>query len=118
MKPIPSGRIRSEVLLAKLIELLRWMPLVGAALRWYARRFSEGSVVTILSGYARGMKWRRHHRYVNGYWLGQYELSVQAALARELKPGAVFFDVGANAGFFTMIAASKIGPMGKCVAFD
>ena len=118
MRSTPRGWIRSEVVLARVIELAGWIPFVGTALRWYAGRYSEGSVVTIRSGYARGMRWGRHHRYVNGYWLGQYELPVQAALVRELKPGAVFFDVGANAGFFTLLAARRIGPMGKCIAFD
>ena len=113
-----SDRNRTDVLLAKLILLLRQIPFLGTALRWYVGKYPEGSVVAIRSGYARGMKWRRHHRYINGYWLGQYELKIQAALARELKTGAVFFDVGANAGFFTLIAASKVGPSGKCVAFD
>jgi FkbM family methyltransferase len=64
------------------------------------------------------LKWRRHHGHVSAFWLGQYELPIQAALVRELRPGSVFFDVGANAGFFTLLAASRIGPAGKCVAFD
>jgi FkbM family methyltransferase len=64
------------------------------------------------------MKWRRHHRYVNGYWLGQYELSLQQALCGELTAGSVFFDVGANAGFFTLLGAKRVGPKGMCVAFD
>src|SRR5688572_25684309 len=103
---------------ARLIETLGKVPLLSQALRWYARRHPEGSVVTIKSGEAAGFKWKRHHRYVNGYWLGQYELPLQQALKRELKPGDTFFDVGANAGFFTLIAARLVGPTGKCVAFD
>jgi FkbM family methyltransferase len=75
-------------------------------------------VVTIGSGHAQGLKWRRFHRYVNGYWIGQYELEMQNALVRQLKPGARFFDVGANAGFFSLIAAHTVGPTGSCVSFD
>ena len=103
---------------ARLIETLGKVPLLSQALRWYARRYTEGSVVTIKSGEAAGFRWKRHHRYVNGYWLGQYELPLQQALKRELEPGDTFFDVGANAGFFTLIAARLVGPTGKCVAFD
>ena len=87
-------------------------------LRWYARRFAEGSVVTIRSGCAKGLLWRRHKRYVNGYWLGQFELPVQEALRRELREGSVVFDVGANAGFFSLIASRLVGPSGKCFSFD
>jgi len=104
--------------LAALLNVVARIPLVGATLRWYAHRYAEDSVVGIRSGYMQGVKWRRHHRYVNGYWLGHYELAIQGALVRELKAGSVFFDVGANAGFFTLLAATRVGPLGKCVAFD
>src|SRR5437763_1291560 len=40
------------------------------------------------------------------------------ALKRELRAGDTFFDVGANAGFFTLVAAKLVGPTGKCVSFD
>jgi len=113
-----ESSVRPALLRAKMIQLLRRVPLVGSALRWYARKYVEGSVVTIKSGYARGLRWRRHHKYVSGYWLGQYELTMQRVLVRKLRPGSVFFDVGAHGGFFTVIAASRVGPAGKCVAFD
>ncbi|MBX7246996.1 MAG: FkbM family methyltransferase, partial [Candidatus Sumerlaeaceae bacterium] len=64
------------------------------------------------------MLWRRHHRYVNGYWVGVYELPLQETIHRELRPGQTFFDIGANAGFFTLVAALTVGPSGKCVAFE
>jgi FkbM family methyltransferase len=103
---------------AKLIEFVGRVPLLGSALRRLARRYSEGSVVEIRSGVAAGYRWRRHRRYVNGYWLGHYELDIQDLLKHELKAGQTFFDIGANAGFFTLVAAKLVGPSGKCVAFD
>src|SRR3954471_7327801 len=103
---------------AKLIELVGKMPLLGPALRRMAHNFPEVSVVEIRSGEAAGFRWKRHHRYVNGYWIGQYELPIQQALKRELRAGQTFLDIGANAGFFTLVAAKLVGPTGKCVAFD
>jgi FkbM family methyltransferase len=103
---------------AQWIQTIGRVPLVGSALRWWARRYPENSVVTIKHGEAAGFRWRRHHRYVNGYWIGQYELPLQSVLKRELKPRQTFFDVGANAGFFTLVAAKLVGPSGKCFAFD
>lgn len=94
------------------------VPVVNRALRWCAHQFAENSVVTIRHGGAAGMRWRRHHRYVNGYWLGQYELPIQEALQRLLQPGDTFFDVGANAGFFTLIGARLVGRQGCCIGFD
>src|SRR5438445_8148604 len=103
---------------AKVIEMVGKVPVVGSALRRLARRYPEGSVVEIRSGVAAGLRWKRHHRYVNCYWLGHYELEIQELLKQELKAGDTFFDVGANAGFFTLVAAKLVGPGGKCVAFD
>src|SRR4051812_14269184 len=103
---------------AKLIELVGKMPLLGPALRRMAHNFPEGSVVEISSGAAAGFRWRRHHRYVNGYWLGQYELHIQEELKSCIKPGQTVFDIGANAGFFTLVAARLVGAAGKVIAFD
>jgi FkbM family methyltransferase len=101
-----------------IVHFLGRVPVAGAVLRWLASRYEEGSVVTVQHGLNAGLKWRRHHRYVNGYWIGHYELEVQRALARELKPGMTVYDLGANAGFFSVLAARLVGPEGKCVAFD
>src|SRR4051812_4827390 len=103
---------------ARVIQTLGQIPGIGRLLRWIAQRYPEGSVVTIKHGEAAGFRWKRHHRYVNGYWIGQYELPIQQALKRELRAGQTFLDIGANAGFFTLVAARLVGPTGKCVAFD
>lgn len=103
---------------AKLIRTAGAMPVVGPWLRRRAGRYEEGSVVSIKSGLAQGLKWKRHHRYVNGYWTGQYELEMQGALRRELREGGVFWDVGSNAGFFSLIARRLVGERGGVVSFD
>lgn len=103
---------------ASLITMLGKLPVAGNLLRRFARRYPEGSVVTIRSGRIAGMNWKRHHRYVNGYWIGTHEVPLQEALARELKAGQTFYDVGAHAGFFTLVGCKAIGPQGRCVAFE
>ena len=102
----------------KLITFLGKVPGINHGLRWAARRYREGSVVRIRHGVAAGLLWKRHHRYVNGYWIGHYEPAIQQALRRELRPGDTFYDVGANAGFFALVGARCVGPTGKVVAFD
>ena len=82
---------------AQLLKTAGDIPLINQALRRVANFYPENSLVRIKSGHAAGLLWRRHHRYVNGYWLGHYEFAIQEALRRELKPGQRFFDVGANA---------------------
>src|SRR3712207_1393598 len=39
-------------------------------------------------------------------------------LERSLSPGAVVIDVGAFAGFFTILCATRVGPEGNVYAFD
>jgi len=41
--------------------------------------------------------------------LGTYELPVQAALADRVGAGGVVYDVGANIGFFTLLACRRTG---------
>jgi FkbM family methyltransferase len=94
------------------------IPIVNKLLRYFAHRYKDGSIVCIKRGYAAGMLWRRYHRYVNGYWVGIYELEVQKRIALELKEGDIFFDIGANAGFFSLVAAKIVGKAGQVVAFD
>jgi FkbM family methyltransferase len=106
------------MLATRLITSIGRVPGLSHAARWYASRYREGSVVTIRHGEAAGLLWRRHHHDVNGYWIGHYEIPLQEALKRELKSGDTFFDIGANAGFFTLIAARLIGKQGRCIAFE
>lgn len=52
------------------------------------------------------------------YATGANELPVQEALALHLKAGAVFYDVGANIGFLSLIGARLVGPAGRVYAFE
>ena len=52
------------------------------------------------------------------YASGNNELPVQQALADHLRPGSVFFDVGANVGFLTVLGARLVGREGKVYAFE
>lgn len=52
------------------------------------------------------------------YGTGENELPVQMALAGLIRPGMVFYDVGANAGFFSVLAGRMVGSRGMVVAFE
>lgn len=47
-----------------------------------------------------------------------YEAGVTDAIITALKPGDVFIDVGANVGYFAVLAAAIVGPLGQVVAFE
>jgi FkbM family methyltransferase len=47
-----------------------------------------------------------------------YEQGQWRFAARFLEPGMTFFDIGANQGFYTILAAKRVGPTGRVFAFD
>lgn len=49
---------------------------------------------------------------------GQWQPEVWDSLARSLPQGAVFLDVGAHIGYFSVKAALKVGENGRVVAFE
>jgi FkbM family methyltransferase len=51
-------------------------------------------------------------------YLGAYERRETALVSQRLKPGMTFLDVGANIGYFSLLAASRVGPSGRVVAVE
>jgi len=101
-----------------MLRYFKSIPIVRQIARWCISVFLEGSIVPIHAGHAEGMLWRRRRRYINSYWTGDFEPAFQTALAAELKPGMTFFDLGANAGFYSLMARKLVGQEGKCVSVD
>jgi FkbM family methyltransferase len=89
---------------------------VGKVLRLPLRLLPSGMTVPILQGPLRGKKWilgsQRH-----AFWLGSYERHLQKLIARELKKGSTFYDIGANVGFYSLLASFLVAP-GKVFAFE
>lgn len=52
------------------------------------------------------------------YWLGTYEPELQAAIQKEVQPGMVLYDVGANVGYVSLLFARSAGPKGQVYAFE
>lgn len=52
------------------------------------------------------------------YVLGRAEPLLQGFLAEHIKPGSVVLDLGANVGYFTLVAARLAGPTGRVVAVE
>jgi len=73
--------------------------------------------VPILQGPLRGKRWIVGAG-VHGYWLGSYEWDKCRAFAAAVRPGAVVFDVGANVGYYTLLAAELVRPSGQVFAFE
>jgi FkbM family methyltransferase len=53
-----------------------------------------------------------------GYLTGTSEPLEQELLLECCRPGSIVYDIGANAGFYALIAARAVGPSGRVYAFE
>lgn len=58
------------------------------------------------------------NRLLSIYSLGLYELIIQYLIKNLLSPGMVFFDIGANNGYISLLAAINVGETGCVFAFE
>ena len=91
--------------------------LLANLLRLPLRLMRPESVVRIRSGELRGWRWIAGSS-TNGCWLGTYERPMQQLFCERIRPGATVFDVGANVGFFTLLASKLAGHSGRVYAFE
>lgn len=99
-------------------RLLRILPApVYTALQWGAYGLAHFQTTHIQDGPAAGLRFNPYFaRY--GHIEGTYEAPVQDFLARTLRRGDVFYDVGANVGYFSVLAAHFVGATGRVYAFE
>jgi FkbM family methyltransferase len=71
----------------------------------------------IRSGPLHGSKWIAGSA-PHGSWLGTYEPHVQRLFCEHVHPGDVVFDIGANVGFFTLLASKLVGATGHVYSFE
>lgn len=81
-------------------------------------RAKPSGPTTIRRGAAAGMRIWADSRSNLGYALGTTEPIVQAALVEYLNPGGVCYDIGANVGFFTLVAAAGPRAQERVYAFE
>jgi len=81
-------------------------PLVPASGTRTARVFGA-TVALDLSDYVQRMM-----------YLGCFEREETSLVRRYLKPGMTVVDVGANAGYYSYLAASLVGPTGRVIAIE
>jgi FkbM family methyltransferase len=97
------------------------VPLLGALLRRLAGRLVPRGTLTwtkVREGLADGLWIQLDARSAADMRRGDREPAVQDALKQWLAPGKVFYDVGANTGYFCLVASRLVGPSGKIYAFE
>jgi Protein-L-isoaspartate(D-aspartate) O-methyltransferase (PCMT) len=52
------------------------------------------------------------------YWFGIWEPHIDAIITARLNPGDTFIDIGANVGYFSLLASDLVGDSGCVVAIE
>jgi FkbM family methyltransferase len=87
-------------------------------------RWLESGVLRVPQGYAGGLafdlRWLPiSHAHLGSIAGGNLESAVQEAMVRHLGRGGVFYDIGANLGFFSLLGAHLAGlDAGRVIAFE
>jgi FkbM family methyltransferase len=64
----------------------------------------RGVTMPVMRGPMRGLRWITGS-HTHGCWLGTYEPDVEALLLPHFGPRTVFYDLGANVGYYALMAA-------------
>jgi FkbM family methyltransferase len=89
----------------------------GRIVRLPSRLLPKSAVMRIRRGPARGMKWIAGSS-VHGCWLGTYELAKQNLLQHLVRSEMTVYDIGAQAGFYTICLSRMVGAKGRVFAFE
>lgn len=114
-------QLSTSLPLRKIYNLANRVPILGSALKEFSRTAipSDAFVWTsIRSGPGKGLWIHVNPRYEMEYLEGDYEAPVERVLLSNLRPGTVFYDVGAHIGVFSLIAARNLGVQGSVFAFE
>lgn len=88
--------------------------LVGKVLRFPLRFVPDE--MPILRGKSRGKKWIVRSAS-HSLWLGIFEPEERSVFERTVPEGGIVFDIGANVGFYALLASVLVGE-GKVFAFE
>jgi FkbM family methyltransferase len=99
------------------VSRLRWRyPVLGRIFNVAAERFRNRDSI-IRKGVGKGLHFNAGSSNAS-YLLGSAEPEVQAALAAFVRPRMTVFDVGANVGFLSVIAARLVGDTGHVICYE
>jgi FkbM family methyltransferase len=117
----PIHRLSASQRIHDLYSALRKAPIIGPALKQFVRGVlpAETRVWSrINAGPGKGLWIRLNPRFEMDYIRGVYEEAVERVLSVHLRPGAVFYDVGAHIGVLSLVAARLVGTHGAVFAFE
>jgi len=103
------------------IRALRNLPIVGSLIHVVSHRMvrsDERVWAKIEAGPGQGLWFELNPRTGQHYLRGQTETVIQDILVQRLREGMVFYDLGANIGLFSLLAARLVGSTGQVISFE
>jgi FkbM family methyltransferase len=103
------------------VRSFRDVPLLGSFLHTLSYQIlspHQKVWAQVVSGPAKGIWLELNPRTGQNYLLGETEKACQAVVAEKILPGDVFYDLGANIGLFSLLAAQAVGPTGMVFSFE
>ena len=101
----------------ELADCLPARSIVGRILRLPLKLIPKGTRVPVLTGLNRGRRLLKGYG-PDGYWLGTIERRMQQVVAKNVCPGDVVYDIGANFGLYTLLFSKLVGQRGHVFAFE
>lgn len=120
--PLDNSTLRPAPTWLKLTAaMIRWLP-DGQyrAMRWVSRCV-RGPFLATMPSELGGGAYRcdlRDGVTMDAFFQLRYEPHETAIVLDVLRPGDTFIDVGANWGYFTIIASHRVGPRGRVLSFE
>lgn len=100
-------------------SLYRWRPLARLVRGALNQAAPLGlSQIQVAAGGLAGASLLLNLQTEKDYWLGTYEPELQRTIQREVRPGMVVYDVGANIGYVSLLLARAVGPQGRVFSFE
>ena len=106
--PAPLRALRNVPILGDVVHRLSYQILPADEKVW----------ARVQRGPGEGLWVELNPRTGQHYLQGEVEPRVQQVLTERLKPGMVFYDLGANIGFFSLLAARLVGVTGNVFCFE
>lgn len=103
------------------VRSIRSVPVIGSFVHRISHRMlpaDERIWAQVQAGPAKGLWLELNPRTGQSYLQGEAERPVQEVLAKTLRPGMVCYDLGANVGLFSLLAARLVGANGKVFGFE
>ena len=110
---IPSARTYLRYAPIAFGKRTLWNQVVGPRLSWASHAFDAR---TTFGSRIRGNTVDHIQRYL--YYFGVWEPHITRWISASLREGDVFVDVGANLGYYSLLAATRVGQRGQVVAIE